>query len=302
LAATSGTLFGKGDLMKIQPLNGMVWLAIGLIFVCSCGGGKRTVKSNANSQILQDLTPGHFQQALDKCQFEYQKKPKDTVILNQYLEAIKQIKVSADKAFEREDFVLAGNTYNLLLRNFPRFPPFTRMLSFDVNYLTLRVRVSRTCTVEKHAQFHLKAGSVQEAIDLYHELYQQYPRDPVVQNNCTNLLELIKANADFAFEKNDLVLAGSTYRILFRNLGVFTFINHSISYNRELLNTNIEKCQRKLFENGLEQYRSGNLNTAISIWKSILTFDPENPEVKKAVDIAILQLRNLERKEGRDAQ
>jgi hypothetical protein len=62
------------------------------------------------------------------------------------------------------------------------------------------------------------------------------------------------------------------------------------------LDVKIENCRKILFENGLERYRSGNLPQAISIWRSILRFDPENPEVKKAVDTAILQSRNLERK------
>jgi tetratricopeptide (TPR) repeat protein len=286
--------------MKIQARSGIVCLSIGLILICSCGGEKRAVVTNGTSQIIQDLTSGYFQKVLDKCQVEYQKNPKDAEIVKQYLEVIEHIKVLADRAFRREDFVLAGSTYALLLKNFPEFAPFAGMLSFDGNYLTLRTRVSRTRAVERQAHFCLKAGSLQRAIDLYHDLHQQYPRDLVVQNSCTNILELIKANGDLAFDKNDHVLAGSTYRILLRNFGAFNFMGGSLSYDRELLNINIRKCQRKLFENGLEQYRSGNLGLAISIWKSILTFDPENPEAKKAVDTAILQLRNLQRIEASD--
>jgi hypothetical protein len=54
-------------------------------------------------------------------------------------------------------------------------------------------------------------------------------------------------------------------------------------------------CKKFLFENGLQQYRSGNLNQAISLWKSILVFDPENQEIKKAVDMASLQSKNLQK-------
>ena len=288
--------------MKIQTPRRIVCLSIGLILICSCGGGKRTGLTNATSQISQDLTSGHFQKPLDKCQVEYQKDPKDAGILEQYLKAIKHIKVSADKAFEREDFVLAGSTYALLLKNFPQFAPFANKLSFDANYLTLKIRVSRTRVVERQGQLYLKAGNHQKAIDLYRELHQQYSQDLVVQNSCTSFMKLIKANADLAFEKNDLVLAGNTYRILLRNFGAFNFIGRFLPYDRELLNINIKECQRKLFENGLEQYRSGNLSLAISIWKSILTFDPENSEVKKAVDTAILQSRNLKRNEVSDVK
>jgi tetratricopeptide (TPR) repeat protein len=286
--------------MKIQAPSGIVCLSIGLVLLCSCGWEKRTVGTHGTSQIVQDLISGHFQKALDKCRVEYQKNPKDAEIVKQYLEVIEHIKVLADRAFRRKDFVLAGNTYALLLKNFPEFAPFASRLSFDGNYLTLRTRVSRTRAVERQAHSCLKAGSPQRAIVLYQDLHQQYPRDLAVQNGCTNILEMIKANGDLAFDKNDLVLAGSTYRILLRNFGAFNVMGCSVSYDRELLNTNIKKCQRKLFENGLEEYRSGNLGLAISIWKSILTFDPENPEAKKAVDTAILQLRNLQRIEVYD--
>lgn len=280
----------------------IVCLSICLILICSCGGGKGTVVTNTTSQIRQDLTSGDFQKALDKCQVEYQKNPKEAGILEQFLGAIEHIKVFADKAFKRENFVLAGSTYALLLKNFPQFAPFAGKLSFDTNYLILKIRVSQTRVVERQDQIYLKTGSLQKAIDLYRELHQQYPRDLVVQDSCISFLELIKANADLAFKKNDLVLAGYTHRILLRNFGAFNFIGRSLPYDRELLNTNIKECQRKLFENGLKQYRSGNLSLAISIWKSVLTFDPENPEVKKAVDTAILQSRNLERNEVYDVK
>jgi hypothetical protein len=55
----------------------------------------------------------------------------------------------------------------------------------------------------------------------------------------------------------------------------------------------MKTCQKSLFESGLERYRSGDLNDAISIWKNILVFDPDHRETKKALDMAMLQLKNL---------
>ncbi|HMK77377.1 MAG TPA: hypothetical protein VK568_14510 [Thermodesulfobacteriota bacterium] len=57
----------------------------------------------------------------------------------------------------------------------------------------------------------------------------------------------------------------------------------------------VRTCVKNLFESGLEQYRSGNLDEAISIWKGILAFDPGNEEVKRVVDRASLQLKNLQK-------
>jgi len=41
-------------------------------------------------------------------------------------------------------------------------------------------------------------------------------------------------------------------------------------------------------------YREGNIGNAISLWKSILTFDPGNASIKKAIDTATTQLKNLQ--------
>lgn len=285
--------------MRNPPLNRIVCLLIALAFFASCRGGMRTTTTN---QIREDLESGRFQKALDRCQGEHRKNPKDAGTIKQYIEAIEHIKVFADKTFQRENFALAGSAYALLLKRFSQFGSFAGMLSFERNYLALRIRVSQTRFVERQISSPQKVENIQRAIDLYKDLHQQFYEDPLVQRDCITLLELIKTHADLSFEKNDLVLAGCLYRLLLRNFAAFNPGRHSLSYSRELLNVNIKKCQKRLFENGLEQYRSGNLNTSISIWKSILTFDPENPEVKKALNTAVHQSRSLERDKANDVK
>jgi hypothetical protein len=46
----------------------------------------------------------------------------------------------------------------------------------------------------------------------------------------------------------------------------------------------------------LEQYRKGNLAEAIAVWQGILLFDPDNIEIKKAIDTATEQLKKLQKK------
>jgi len=147
----------------------------------------------------------------------------------------------------------------------------------------------------RRAQMELEAGESQKAIDIYKDIYQKYPQDPMVRSGYIKTLESIKSRGDLAFKRNNFALAGCIYGILLKNFSYVTHLSHSFSFNREVLTAKIERCKKILFENGLEQYRSYNLNQAISIWKSILVFDPENQEIKKAVDIAILQSKNLEK-------
>jgi hypothetical protein len=80
-----------------------------------------------------------------------------------------------------------------------------------------------------------------------------------------------------------------------KNYSTVGGVERFLSYNAGSLDTGIKTCQKTLFEEGLEQYRSGNMSQAISVWRNILTFDPENLEVRKAMDRAIRQVWNLEK-------
>lgn len=284
-------------------LHKKVWISLSILLLLSlssCGGGKRIQLKSTLSEAQQDLMSGDFQKALDAYQFAFQKHREDGEILNRYIGAIESIKTSGDGAFDRKDFSQAQIIYDLLLKNFPRFSEFASLLSFERNLLVTRLRLSRMLGVEKQGQSCLKRGEVQKAIDIYRDLHLQYPWDPIVRDRYIRILESIKGRADAAFRNDDLALAGWTYKLLLKNYP--SHLARLLSYNNELLDAKIESCRKILFENGLEQYRFGNLPQAISVWRSILTFDPENPEVKKAVDTAILQSRNLKRNKAYNAK
>ncbi len=52
----------------------------------------------------------------------------------------------------------------------------------------------------------------------------------------------------------------------------------------------------QLSQRALDEYRKGNLAEAISIWKSILVFDPNDAVIVKAIDTATIQMKNLQQK------
>jgi tetratricopeptide (TPR) repeat protein len=263
---------------------------------------RRTQVKSAIDEAHQKLRSGDFQKALDTCQWAHKKYPKDSEMLKNYIETIESMKTQGDKAFDTENFVQAQITYDLLLKNFPRFSDFANLLSFKKNFLVTRLKMSRMLQAEKQAQSFLKSGDVQKGIDIYRSLTQQYPQDTTVRNGYVSLLESIKGQADLDFKRKDLANAGRTYRILLKNYSSFSHLERFLSYNAGLLDTGIETCRKILFEDGLEQYRSGNVSQAISIWRNILTFDSENLEVKKAMDKAIRQVRNLEKIKSDDAE
>jgi len=281
----------------------LIFLSVLLLFsFSSCGYVKRTQVKSAIDEAHQEFRSGDFQKALDTYQLAYKKSPKDSEMLKNYIETIESMKAQGDEAFDRENFVQAQITYDLLLKNFPRFSNFANLLSFNKNLLVTRLKMSRVLQAEKQAQSYLKSGDIQKGIEIYRSLTQQYPSDTTVSNLYISLLESIKGQADLDFKRKDFAPAGRTYRILLKNYSSLSHLNSFLSYNAGLLDTGIETCRKILFEDALEQYRSGNLSQAISIWRNILSFDPENLEVKKARNKAILQTRNLEKFESDDTK
>jgi tetratricopeptide (TPR) repeat protein len=263
---------------------------------------KRTQVKSAIDEAHQELRSGDFQKALDTYQLAYKKYPKDSEILKNYIGTIESMKAQGDEAFGRENFAQAQITYDLLLKNFPRFSGFANLLSFKKNFVVTRLKMSQTISAEKQARFCLRNGDVQKGIDIYRGLIQQYPWDTTVRNGYVSLLESIKGQADLDFKRKDFAQAGRTYRILLKNYSSLSHLNRFLSYNVGLLDAGIETCRKILFDDGLQHYRSGNLSQAISIWKNILTFDPESLEVKKATDMATLQSGNLKKIKSDDTK
>jgi tetratricopeptide (TPR) repeat protein len=285
-----------------------------LLFLSSCGWLKREqapkeqapkvqvpkeqAQKQTNSvdeQARRELEGGKFQKAIDLFRESSQKYPRDSAVRSGYIKTLESIKSSGDGAFERNDFKLAGNIYEILVRNWGHFSYFNQSLSFKKNSLEDKIKTIRCLLIEEQVSSHLNAGEFRKAIDLCKEIYQTYPQDPTIRAGYIRTLESIKSGGDRAFEKSDFALAGCVYGLLLKHYSSVGPLNGSLSFNREGLTVRMEGCKKFLFENGLRQYRSGNLNQAISLWKSILIFDPENQEIKKAVDMASLQSKNLQK-------
>jgi tetratricopeptide (TPR) repeat protein len=274
----------------------IAWFGVLLfLFLSSCEAARREGVNSAVQQAQVDLTVGDFQGVIDIYKGAYQKYPGDSMLRNNYLQSLEAIKKNADQTFERKDFALAGSTYEILRRNFPQFADLAPSLSFNEKILEQRIQTSWELFVKKQVQLYLAAGEFQKTIEIYQKVYPQYSKDSTVRSSYTRALQAIKKKADQAFEGKDFARAGRIYEILWRNYPHFTDLNLPLSWSRESLYNRVQDCKKFLDKRALEQYRSGNLRNATAIWKSILEFDPEDAEIKKAVDTATIQLRNLEK-------
>jgi tetratricopeptide (TPR) repeat protein len=242
-----------------------------------------------------EIEAGRFQRAIDLCREIYKSNPQDPAVRSGYVRTLESMKATGDRAFERNHYETAGNIYETLAKNWPHFADLSPSLSFNRNYLEKRAKASRCRVIEGQISSYVKAGEFQKAIDMSKEIYQKYPRDSAVRGSYVQTLELIKSNGDRAFERRDFALAGSVYETLLKHVSSVNHLNGSRSFDRDGLMARIKTCKKTLFENGLEHYRTGNLDRAISIWRSILAFDPGNEEVKRVVDMATLQLKNLQK-------
>ncbi len=274
------------------------------LFLSSCGwlrkeqGQREQVQKHAeyiDNRAQMEIEGGKFQKAIDLCREIYQTYPQDPTVRSGCIKTLESIKYRGDRAFKRNEFKQAEKIYEVLEVNWAYFYDFSPSLSFRKNFLEKKIKTSRYLYTEEQVSSHLNAGEFRKAIDLCKEVYKKYPQDPTVRNGYIRTLESIKTNGDRAFETRDFALAGGVYEIILRNTSSVSDLNGSLSFSKEGLTEKINNCRKVLFENGLRQYRSGNLNQAILLWKSILAFDPENQEIQRAVDMATLQFKNLQK-------
>ncbi len=61
------------------------------------------------------------------------------------------------------------------------------------------------------------------------------------------------------------------------------------------INTYLKTLTDKLMEEGLKEYRSGNLGNAISTWRKIIDYNPGNSEANKMIDTTTIQMKNLKK-------
>jgi tetratricopeptide (TPR) repeat protein len=249
---------------------------------------------DVDKQAQMEIETGKFQGAIDLYRETYQTHPQDPKVRNGYIKTLESMKRKGDQAFEKNDFKLAEKIYETLMRNWVHFSDFSPSLSFRKEFLEKKIKMSRCSLTEEQVSSYLEAGEFRKAIDICKEMYKRYPQDPTVRSGYIRTLEAIKTRGDRAFEERDFVRAGCVYEIVLRNVSSVSPLNGSFSFSKEGLIAKIRSCKKILFENGLKQYRSGNLNQAIALWKSILIFDPENEEIKKAVDMATVQVKNLQ--------
>ena len=139
-------------------------------------------------------------------------------------------------------------------------------------------------------------GDYQKTIDFYKSEQAKYPYDQTLTKDYAKNVDEMKDAADQEYEKEKYTSACKTYSILAKNYSAFKTFVHMLSFNRSDINKKLNDCKSILSKKGFQEYREGNLNEAIALWKGYLTIDPNYADIRKAVNTATLQQKNLQKK------
>jgi tetratricopeptide (TPR) repeat protein len=155
------------------------------------------------------------------------------------------------------------------------------------------VKKDEIATILAAADEYIAEGDFKSALDLHKTAAEKHPGDEAFERGYLATIENIKKAADTSFDQDDFAQAGKTYYLLLKSVPHSNGFAAGLSFTKKNLTERLDECRSTLSQQALRQYRSGNIGNAISLWKSILTFDPGNKSVKKFIDTATIQLKNL---------
>lgn len=140
----------------------------------------------------------------------------------------------------------------------------------------------------------LEKKSYRRAIELMSSRNQPgYPATGMEREYLTAINGLI-ATGEEALSHGDYAAAGQSFRAVLDYYPVKASLRGRVKRDPLQLKKQLEICANRLLELGLMEYRSGNLQNAIRIWKGILGFDAGHQEALKAIETATVQLRELQ--------
>ena len=88
-------------------------------------------------------------------------------------------------------------------------------------------------------------------------------------------------------------LAGIAFTKTIDNFPSSRSLTYRIKSSPKEIKPYIKTLTDKLMEEGLKEYRGGNLGNAISTWRKIIEYQPNHSEANKMIEITTIQMENL---------
>ena len=139
----------------------------------------------------------------------------------------------------------------------------------------------------------MKGGNYERALESFAAAWKENPGHPGVSRDFPEALHALKTSGDESFRQGRIEEAARQWSAALR------FVSHPaekgkpLSLTKAEIRAAIDRVSASLMEKGLVEYRKGNLESAIAVWKSILAYDPSHAEAARSVRTATTQLENL---------
>jgi tetratricopeptide (TPR) repeat protein len=280
---------------KFSKYSLILFFLFFLVF-SSCTSHESIVSTQPNLEgPRQDYARGDLQKAIEGYSAALKNYPDETAVLEDYSKVLEDIRQSADNAFHSEDYTLAEQRYSLLLRNSPRFQTIENNLSFDTEYVGHRIKDCLIAQGRGSVQNTFDADDYVNALEAFRPAIQAFPEDSSLKNNLAEALKDLHRRSEKALEKEEYAVAGKMYALLLNENHQLKDLDMSIPFSSKSLKDGIKQCRIQLTRKGLELYREEKLKEAVSVWKSLLEFDPGNTEIIKAVGTAEEQLKKIKK-------
>jgi tetratricopeptide (TPR) repeat protein len=276
--------------------NVLVAGALAGLFFWACSSTNKAVLKLASAESAGFLAAGDFQKAIDTFKAACKKNPRSKELAANYIRTVEEIRRAADGALGRKDYVRAASIYRVLSSNYADFGDLAAKLTFKKAYLDATLKYCRVAPVDVQAREDLKAGNFARALEAYRAALKEYPGDADLMEKYARTVGDIKAAGDKALSDKDFAQSGKLNVLLLKNFPSFEELQPVVAFTRADITDAIAVCRDSLTKTGLAEYRKGNLAMAIAVWEGLLSFDPDNAEIKKAVDTAKTQLNELIKK------
>ena len=275
----------------------LAYLILPCLLWPACSTANRNLTKQASVESRKSLTAGDFARALDIFQAAIKENPGDVELAAKYQGMVHEIKALGDNAFGAKDFARAGTIYRVLLNSYGDFGTFAATLTFNKVHLETALKECLIAAVDSPAAQAVKAGNFARALDIFRPALEESPGDAELAAKYRGTVNQIKAAGDKAFASKDFAQAGRVHALLLKNYALFEGLRPPVAFSREALKDVISACRESLTKTGLAEYRKGNLAEAIAVWERLLSFDPDNAEIKKAVNTAKTQLDAIKKKQ-----
>ncbi len=281
--------------MNRSTIVGAITVALIVATLAGCASAKRTALKQAAAASEGALAGGDYGQALDLYQKLYAKDRANGKVVSRYAALIEEVKGAGDEAENKGSYATAQTIYGTLAERWDGFSALARRLSFQKADLEAGIKDCRLALCERQFRQEISAGNCAKALAAYQAL-KDYPGDKTVKSRYAKGIAEVAEIAVKALGAKEYGQAGRIYALLARSVGPLEGSEGAAASgvpSRESLSGSIRLCATELTNAGLVEYRKGNLENAIASWDDLLTFDPENAEIKKAVETAKAQLGKL---------